>query len=205
MRAVLSVLASAGMSLALIIPAARADNLAATPPVHITQDAAPAAPARMTRQQAMARLQWMQGVWSGPASGTNPDRSRYSITQTERIGPMLGGDILAVEGRGYRTDGSTGFNAFATISFDEESQTYEMRAYAMGNAGTFPLTVNDNGYTWQIPAGPGQITYTSTFDGRTFREVGVFTMPGIPPQQVFEMNLTRRGPTDWPAAGAVQP
>ncbi len=204
MRRALTLAAAVVASLALLGPVAQAGEPASPSSPAQSQEAPPSAQ-RMTRQQAMARLQWMYGVWSGPASGTNPDRSRYAITQTERIGPMLGGDILVVEGRGYRDDGSTGFDAFAAISFNEDSQTYEMRAYAMGNAGTFPLTVNDHGYVWQIPAGPGYVAYTSTFDGHTFREVGVFSMQGIPPQQMFEMNLTRRGDTDWPGAGAVQP
>jgi hypothetical protein len=63
----------------------------------------------------MAQLAFMRGVWAGPAAGS--DRSGpYKVTQTERIGPMLGGDVMVMEGRGYRDDNTTGFNAFAAIS-----------------------------------------------------------------------------------------
>jgi hypothetical protein len=41
----------------------------------------------------MAKLAFMQGVWAGPAKGMMPDGKPYAVTQTERIGPMLGGDI----------------------------------------------------------------------------------------------------------------
>ena len=53
------------------------------------------------RTEAMAKLSFMRGVWAGHATGTNRDGSRYSVTQTERMGPMLGGDIIVIEGRGY--------------------------------------------------------------------------------------------------------
>lgn len=159
----------------------------------------------LTRTEAMARLNFLHGVWVGQASGTNPDRSSYAVTQTERIGPLLGGDILVIEGHGYNADGSTGFNAFAVVSWDEETGKYEMRSYAMGHAGTFPFALTDNGYVWEVPAGPGVMRYEADVTATTFHEVGDFVMPGQPPHRSFEMTLTRRGDTDWPAAGAVSP
>ena len=165
---------------------------------------APATPA-LTRSEAMAKLNFLHGVWVGQASGTNPDRSSYAVTQTERIGPLLGGDILVIEGRGYNPDGGTGFNAFAVVSWDEETGKYEMRSYAMGNAGTFPFALTDTGYVWEVPAGPGVMRYQADVTPTTFHEVGDFVMPGQPPHRGFEMTLTRRGDTDWPAAGAISP
>ena len=159
------------------------------------------------RAEAMAKLSFMHGEWVGPASGTDPDRSTYEVTQTERIGPMLGGDILVIEGKGYEEDGSVGFNAFGVISYDTGKDAYEIRSYAMGMAGTFPLTLTltDTGYVWEIPAGPGTVRYTATIDGDSFREVGEYVMSNGQAGPTFEMTLNRRGDTDWPAAGAVQP
>ena len=165
----------------------------------------PEAQVHAAQREAMAKLARMQGVWVGRASGVNPDRSRYSVTQTERIGPMLDGTILVIEGRGYRDDGSTGFNAFAVISYDPDTQKYEMRAYAQGNGGTFDMTVTDDGYVWEVPAGPGVMRFTADITDTTFHEVGDFVMPGMAPMRSFEMTLTRRGDTDWPAANAVDP
>lgn len=157
------------------------------------------------RKAAMAKLAFMHGEWRGPASGTNPDRSSFAVTQTERIGPMLDGDILVIEGRGYNPDGSTGFNAFAVISWDAETDAYVMRSYTRGYAGTFPLTLTDRGYVWEVPAGPGTMRYEADVTDTTFHEVGDFVMPGQPPYRSFEMTLTRRGDSDWPSAGAVPP
>jgi hypothetical protein len=47
--------------------------------------------------------------------------------------------------------------------------------------------------------------YTATLEGDRFSEVGEFVMDGRAPMQTFRMDLTRRGDTDWPAAGGVQP
>ncbi|WP_171981895.1 hypothetical protein [Brevundimonas sp. LM2] len=127
------------------------------------------------------------------------------MTQTERIGPMLGGDILVVEGRGYNADGSTGFNAFAVLSWNSAASGYEIRAYSDGYSGTFPLTLTDTGYVWEVPAGPGVQRFTAEVTPTTYREIGAFVMPGQPERKNFEMTLTRRGESDWPAADPVVP
>jgi hypothetical protein len=174
--------------------------------------AAPAAPAvapvqpTPTLVQGMAKLGFMRGVWAGPATGTMRTGEHYSVTQTERMGPMLGGDIIAIEGRGYRDDGSTGFNAFAVVSWDPRANKYEMRSYAQGYAGTFELKLTTDGYTWEVPAGPGAVQrFTATIKGDTWREVGEYIAGDKPPVQVFEMNLRRVGDTDWPLGTPIPP
>jgi hypothetical protein len=155
---------------------------------------------------AMAKLGFMRGVWTGPASGTLPTGERYTVTQTERMGPMLGGDIIVLEGRGYRDDGSTGFNALAIVSWDPRAGKYEIRSYAQGRAGTFELKLTADGYTWEVPAGPGAVMrFTATIQGDTWREVGEYIAGDRPPVQTFEMNLRRVGDTDWPLGTPVPP
>ena len=165
---------------------------------------APAAPVQPVKpsahlQAAMAKLDFMRGVWRGPATGVLPDGSRYQVTQTERMGPMLGGDIVVIEGRGYRDDGSTGFNAFAVVSWNPQSQKYELRSYAQGMAGTFELVLTPTGYVWSVPAGPeAVIRFTATVGNGHWREVGEYVAAGKPAVQTFEMNLDKVGDTDWP-------
>ena len=71
---------------------------AAPPPVHPPDVAA----VQTELTKAMDRFAFMRGEWVGEAAGSSPDGTPYSVTQTERIGPLLGGDVLLVEGRGYR-------------------------------------------------------------------------------------------------------
>lgn len=155
------------------------------------------------RAKAMAKLGFMSGIWTGQAGGVDADGVRYSVRQTERMGPMLGGDVIVIEGRGYKEDGSIGFNALGVISWDSRSGKYEFRSYAQGYAGTFELKPAQDGYIWEIPAGEATIRYTATvLDGR-WREIGERLVPGKPAVQIFEMNLKRVGGTDWPAADPV--
>lgn len=154
----------------------------------------------------MAKLSFMRGVWRGKAAGVNRDGSRYEVTQTERMGPLLGGDVIVIEGRGYKPDGSTGFNAFAVVSWNMPASKYEIRSYTQGHSGTFELTPTDTGYVWSVPAGPGAtMRFTATISGTTWREIGELIAPDQPPVQTFEMNLERVGDTDWPLTAPIAP
>jgi hypothetical protein len=149
------------------------------------------------RAAAMGKLSFMRGVWAGPAKGVD-QHGAYSVWQTERMGPMLGGDVVVVEGRGYKDDGTPGFNAFGIVSWDQRSGKYEFRSYAQGYAGAFEMKATGDGYVWEIPAGPVILRYTATVKDNRWREVGERIAPGQPPVQIFEMNLTRVRGTDWP-------
>ena len=156
------------------------------------------------QREAMARFAWMDGIWRGPAT-TQGQSGPHSVTQTERIGPMLGATIRVMEGRGYNADDSTGFNAFGILSFDPATREYRLHSYAQGRAGDFVLTPTADGYQWTIPAGPFSIRYTATLAGGTWTEVGDRIVEGQPPQRFFEMRLTRVSATDWPAAHGPGP
>jgi hypothetical protein len=155
------------------------------------------------QRTAMAPLAWMDGVWRGPAWTVLSSGERHEITQTERIGPFLGGAVKVMEGRGYDASGAVTFNAFGTLSYDPARQAYTLHSYAQGLAGDFTLTPTADGYVWEIPAGPMTIRYTATVHDGAWREVGDRIVPGQQPVRFFEMNLRRVGDTDWPGAGAI--
>jgi hypothetical protein len=157
------------------------------------------------QRSAMAALASMDGVWRGPAWTLLPSGEKREMTQTERIGPMLGGSIKVIEGRSYSADGSSGFNAFAIVAFDPASKRYTLHSHAQGHAGTFSLTPTATGYAWEIPAGPATIRYTVTITGNDWVEVGDRVMPDKEPQRFFEMRLKRIGDTTWPAGDPVAP
>ncbi len=139
----------------------------------------------------------------GPAGTILPNGTKHEITQTERIGPMLDGSIKVPEGRGYDAEGKVTFNAFGIISYDAGKQARTQNSHAMGRVGDFALKPTDNGYVWEIPAGPIKIRYTAVVKDGKWREIGERVLPGKPPVQFFEMNLVRVSDSDWPAAGAV--
>ena len=155
------------------------------------------------QRQAMTPLARMDGVWRGPAWSITP-AGRHDITQTERIGPFLGGAVKVLEGRGYNADGSVGFNALGIISFNTMTNSYSMSSWAQGYNGVFPFRPTADGYEWELPAGPGAtIRYSATVTADTLVERGFRVAGNAPPVQIFEMNLRRVADTDWPGAGAV--
>ena len=156
------------------------------------------------QSKAMAPLAIFDGTWRGPATITLPDGNTLQLTQTERVGSMLGGTLKVIEGRGYLPDGAVGFNAFAVISFSPATGKYGFRSHAQGYAGDFPLEVRPDGFTWSTPAGPGAtIRYTATLKDGVWTEIGERVVEGKPAVKMFEMQLQRIGSTDWPAGGAV--
>jgi hypothetical protein len=143
--------------------------------------------------------------WRGPGWTILPSGEKHTFTQTERIGPFLDGSVKVIEGRGYDPDGKVTFNAFGTISFNPATKVYTLHSHAMGNVGDFVLALTFDGYTWDIPAGPMTIHYTTVIKNGAWSEVGDRIVSGKEPVRFFEMNLKRVGDTDWPAAGAISP
>jgi hypothetical protein len=155
------------------------------------------------QRTAMAKLAAMDGVWRGSAWALGPG-GRHDVVHTERVGPFLDGSLKVVEGRSYNADGSVGFNAFGIISFDPASGAYMLHSYAQGRAGDFPLKLEADGYSWDIPAGPGAvIRYRATIVSGAWKEVGYRVAAGGEPMQIFEMNLKRVGDSRWPGADPV--
>ena len=157
------------------------------------------------QKAALDKFAWMDGTWRGPAVTKFPT-GEHRVTQTERIGPMLGGTVRVVEGRGFNPDGSVGFNAFAVISYDAgkagirfpvlraraQRQLHDpadRRRLCLGNPGGAdddPLHRDAEGQG----AGPKSASGSR---------------PARPPVPFFEMHLTRVGDTDWPNGGAMTP
>ncbi|HEY7727282.1 MAG TPA: DUF1579 domain-containing protein [Candidatus Eisenbacteria bacterium] len=157
------------------------------------------------QREAMARFAFLDGGWRGMASTILPSGEKHVVTQTERIGPFLGGTVKVIEGRGYDENGAVAFNAFGIISYKPKERLYTMRSYAQGLVGDFILTPRPDGYMWEIPAGPATLRYTAVIKGGAWLEIGERLEPGRDPVRVFEMHLTRLGDTTWPEAGAVKP
>jgi hypothetical protein len=194
-------------AMAVAAPALAQTNSApaAPPTAPAAARPAPRDPASLAaaQQQAMSRLAMMDGLWRGTAWSTTPT-GRHDVTHTERVGPFLGGALKVIEGRSYRPDGSVGFNALGIVSYDPQTEAYTLHSYAMGHAGDFALKVEPDGYSWEVPAGPGAtIRYRATIGNGAWKEVGFRVAGEAPPLQIFEMNLKRIADTRWPAADPV--
>jgi hypothetical protein len=159
-----------------------------------------------SQTEAMRALASMDGQWRGTATVSEGEGSRLSFTQTERIGPFLGGSVKVIEGRGYSDTGAVRFNALGIVSFDPATRAYTLHSHALGRVGDFAFVPTADGYRWEIPLGPaGTIRYVATIKDGELHEVGDRIAPDGAALRIFEMRLKRIGDSDWPAAGAVGP
>lgn len=153
--------------------------------------------------EAMAPFAWMTGKWRGNATQQGQEGA-IELIQTERVGPMLSGSVMVVEGRGY--DPATGevqFNALGIISYDPATQSYGFDAHANGERGQFVIELVQGGFNWFIKRGPAKIRYeVRPTDGRWI-ETGFIAMAGREEMQFYHMELDRIRDDEWPLAGYV--
>lgn len=154
------------------------------------------------QSEAMKVLNWMDGEWRGQALFRTP-QGEFRITQTERVGPLLGGSIKVIEGHAYDPTGATPFNALAVIHYDTAAKTYSLTSFANGNRGVFPLMPTSNGFKWEIKSGPMLVRYEAVIKDGRWTETGDHIVDGKPPFRMYEMTLDRLRDSEWPKGGAV--
>jgi len=157
------------------------------------------------QKRALTKLEFLDGQWRGEAWTMLPSGDKHTFTQTERVGPFLDASVRIIEGHGYEKNGQSIFNALGIISYDSNNDQYTMHSYAQGHTGDFELKAIENGFIWEIPAGPMTMRYTAIIENDTWHEIGERMIPNNDPVQFFEMTLTRIADTDWPAANPVSP
>lgn len=173
---------------------ALASMLAANP--LLGQSSVQAAPDTAARRQAMERLSFLVGDWSGDATYRGAGGDSQTLRQTESVQWKLGRQMLLIEGIGRRLTGGepadTAFNALATIDWLPD-RGYAMRSTTLeGRQATFRLTLSDHGFTWGWEVAGGQVRYTMelTSEGE-WHERGEFSRDGQQWLQFIEMRLRR--------------
>lgn len=85
------------------------------------------------QREAMHKLAFLAGRWSGPITVIRGPGEPLRLTQTENVQFKLDGLVLLIEGQSTGSDGKVLFSALATISYDDASHTYRFRAYNDGH------------------------------------------------------------------------
>lgn len=152
----------------------------------------------MGQAKSTAAVAFLDGIWIGPASMTRPDGTVDRFEQMERIGPMNGGEVRIMEGKGRDRSGRTVFNASTVLSQDEAGGI-RMRTWTMGHESARELKLRPDGFAWEIAAGTMTIRYTATVRNGVWDEVGERVSPDGKAVRFFEMRLKRVGATGWPA------
>jgi len=146
-----------------------------------------------TQRQAMQKLAFLAGHWSGPITVVRGPGEPLHAVQSEDVQFKLDGILMLVEGKSTSADGKVQFSALATISYDDASKTYRFRAYNDGHYIDAELAVVANGFSWSFAAGPAHVVNTMHLtDKNEWQESTEVDMGNNPPRQVVDMMLKRQ-------------
>src|SRR6266550_1311789 len=101
--------------------------------ISCTAFAQPQRPNVTAQRDAMKKLAFLVGTWTGDATTLRPNQA-IKVKQTEQVGYKLDGLVLLIEGTGRNPDsGDVMFRALATVSYDDVAGAYHFRAYNDGS------------------------------------------------------------------------
>ena len=150
------------------------------------------APDLAAQREAMKKVQFLAGRWSGDAVVTTRPGEPLKIRQTEDVQTKLDGLVLLIEGTGRDTAGKVIYNALATIAYDDANGTYRFRAYNNGRYLDTELRVSETGFEWGFSAGPAVIRNVMHLDERgDWLETTEVTIGTNPPRRTLEMRVRR--------------
>ncbi|MBV9155275.1 MAG: hypothetical protein JO097_03380 [Acidobacteriaceae bacterium] len=150
----------------------------------------PAANGVEAQREAMRKLSFLMGHWSGPVNIVRGPGEALQLTQTEDVGYKLDGLVLMIEGKSTSADGKVPFSALATIAYDDTSRTYRFRAYNDGHYLDTELSVTGNGFSWSFNAGPAHVVNTMHLTGKgEWEEITEVSVGGSPPHRSMNMLL----------------
>ena len=142
------------------------------------------------QREAMHKLAFLAGHWSGPASIARGPGEPLHTTQTEAVEYEVDGLVLLIEGKSTDAQGKVRFSALATVSYDETTHAYRFHAYHGGQYLDTELTVLADGFSWGFAAGPAQIMNTMHLTAKgEWSETTEVTVGGNPPTRSVEMLL----------------
>ena len=155
---------------------------------------APERPNLEVQRAAMQKLGFLVGRWAGEARLLLNQGEPTVLAQIEDAQYRLDGLILSIEGVGRRkVDGKVAVQAFAIISYEDESGSYRMRAF---NDGRFlecevNLAHDGRGITWGFTL--GQIRTSSRLrltDQGDWTELTEIATGSGPPRKLMELKVS---------------
>ncbi len=158
-----------------------------------TAFAQPQRPNVTAQSDAMKKLAFLAGTWTGDATTVRPNQ-RIKVKQTEEVSYKLGGLVLLIEGTGRNPDsGEVMFRALATVAYDDAAGVYHFRAYNEGSYLDAELKVLDKGFEWGYKAGTAQIAFVMKLnDMGEWVETGDVIVGTTPAQRFFDMTVRKQ-------------
>ena len=142
------------------------------------------------QREAMHKLSFLAGHWSGSATIVQATGEALHLKQTEDVEYKLDGLVLLIEGKSTDADGKVLFSAMATVAYDDASRTYRFRAYNEGHYLDTELSVPANGFAWSFTAGPAHIVNTMHLTGNgEWDEITEVIVGSNPPHRSVDIQL----------------
>lgn len=114
----------------------------------------PPSPSAETQREAMHKLAFLAGHWSGPVTISRGPGEPLHLTQTEEVQYKLDSLVLLIEGASLEAQGKVLFSALDTVAYDDATRTYRVRAYNEGRYLDTELTAPADGFSWGFASGP---------------------------------------------------
>ena len=153
----------------------------------------PSMPNTDAQREAMRKLAFLVGRWSGPAMISRAPGDRIRLTQTENVQYKLDGLVLLIEGQSTGADGKSQFQALATVAYDDASHSYRFRAYNGGHYVEKELAVLSDGFSWGFDAGTAKFQNTMHLTAKgEWHETSAVTYGSAPPDQIMDMLLVHQ-------------
>ncbi|MCX6629569.1 MAG: hypothetical protein NTW28_18275 [Candidatus Solibacter sp.] len=150
-------------------------------------------PNAAAQREAMKKLDFLVGQWSGPASVSRGPGEPLKLTQSETVQFKMDGLVMLVEGTGRDAAGKIVFQALATICYDDATSTYRFRAYNDGRYLDTDLKVTPKGFEWGYTAGPLKVNNVMRINEKgEWVETTESTYGATPPRKSVEMTLRRQ-------------
>jgi hypothetical protein len=145
------------------------------------------------QRDAMKKLDFLVGKWSGEASVIRGPGEPMKLTQTEEVQFKLDGLVMLVEGTGRNSAGQVVYRALATIAYDDTAGVYRFRAYNDGRYLDTELTVTPGGFSWGYEAGPLKVHNTMGLSEKgEWLESTETSYGATPPRRSLQMTLRRQ-------------
>lgn len=147
------------------------------------------------QRAAMQRLSFLAGRWSGHAHVQRGPGEPVALVQTEEAQYKLGGLVLTIEGIGRTVaDNKPVLQALAILSYDDDTETYHMRAF---NDGRFlesevKLLDEGKGVTWGFSF--GEIRSNSVLkinEQGEWTELAEVVIGSQPPRKLMDLTVRR--------------
>lgn len=155
---------------------------------------ATALPAQDSSKEAMEKLAFLEGEWTGKAWVSMGPGQESNLDQHEKVQMKLNGNVLLIEGTG-RENGNIVFQALGLMSFNVRKNEYQFKAFRDNGLATdaYLIVKGEKWLEWgfEIPNG-GKIRYIIKINEKgQWHELGEYSPDGQRWFKSFEMTLDK--------------